>query len=58
MATGPRHGDTVQGDPTRKHGWRTVGKVTGVHTSQSVREPLPHQRVRSRTGPVLSQLHQ
>jgi len=46
MAAGPRHGDTVQGDPTRKHRWRTVGKVTGVHTSQPVREPLPHQRVR------------
>jgi len=37
MATGPRHGDTVQGDPARKHGWRTVRKVTGVHTSKPVR---------------------
>lgn len=58
MAAGPRHGDTVQGDPARKYGWGTVGKVTGVHTSQPLREPLPHQRVRPRVGPVLSQLHQ
>lgn len=46
VETGSRHGDTVQGDPSRKHGWRTVRKVAGMHTPQPVRESLPHQRVR------------
>lgn len=58
MATGSRHGDTLQSYPTREHGRRTVGKVAGMHTSQPVREPIPHQRVRPRVRPVLSQLHQ
>lgn len=58
MATGSRHGDTFQSDPSREHGWRAVGKVAGMHTPQLVREPLPHQRVRPRIRPVLGQLHQ
>jgi len=57
VAAGSRHGDTVQGDPAGEHGRRTVGEVAGVHAPQPVREPLPHQRVRPRVGPVLSQLH-
>lgn len=58
MAAGPRHGDIVQGDPTGEHRRRTVRKVTGMYTSQSVREPLSHKCVRPRVRPVLSQLYQ
>lgn len=58
MATGPRHGDTVQGDSTGEYGRRTVRKVTGMHTPQPVRESLSHKRIRPRVRPVLSQLHQ
>lgn len=58
MATGSRHGDTVQGNPAGEHGWRTVGKITGMYASQLMREPLPHQRVRPRIRLVLSQLYQ
>lgn len=58
MATRSRHGDTVQGDSAREHRRRTIGKITGMHASQPVRESLPHQRVRPRVRSVLSQLHQ
>lgn len=58
MAAGPRHGDTIQGDPARKYRRRTFGEVTGMYTPKSVRESLPHQRVRPRARPVLSQLYQ
>lgn len=58
MAARPSHGDTVQGDPAGEHGRRTAGEIAGVHASQPLREPVPHQRVRSRAGPLPSQLHQ
>lgn len=37
MATGSCHGHIVQGYSTGEHGWRTVGKITGMHAPQFMR---------------------
>ena len=57
MAPRPRNGDPIQSDPPGKHGRRTLGETPRMHPARPVREPLPHQRLSSRVGPVPRELY-
>lgn len=57
METGSGDGDTVQGDTAGVHGRGETGKDCGVRTAGTLREPVPHKRLREGARFVPRQLH-
>jgi hypothetical protein len=58
MASRPGDGHLIQSYPPREYGWGTPREVPRVCSSWPLRQPVPHQRIRPRAGPVSSELHQ
>lgn len=57
VEAGPGDGHTFQGHTARVHGWGETGKDCRMRSAGTLREPLPHQRLRPGTRSLPRQLY-